>query len=742
MSDTTAEKSEANASALKAWRNLSPFTLIVIAVVSGIACGLFFGEYCAPLKIAGNAYVGLLQMTVLPYIVFSLVGNIGRLSIEESKQLTIVALCVLLLFWIIGSLVLWIIPFALPPWDTGSFFSTNLLSAQKELDLLDLFIPSNPFHSLAQNLAPAVVLFCMFFGFALIKNTNKEQVLGIFDIITETLSRVSHMIAALAPIGIFAITAAATGTLTLEEFGRLQAYLLIFTVAILIIMLWVLPMLVACLTPFKYLDVLIASRNAVITTFIIGSVFVVIPMLVEAVEDLIKKYKKDFKEDDVRHKTGNPEFIIPLAYPFPHLGKVITLIFVPFAAWFYGRPMEFADYPLFLSTGFLLNFGKVTTTIPFLLDMQELPSDIFQLFLMSSVVAGRFNDMLGAMHLMAFTLIVTSAMSGLVKFHKVRAVSALIGTVIIMAVSVIAIRITLDKTFTEAFSRSEIISNMNSMERQIPTKVFSYGAPRANSEASFQTTLSAVRASNKLRIGFDPDLLPFSYYNARGELVGLDVDLAHRLAKDLGVSEIEFVPYTSATLTQQLAQKQFDIALSGLAATIARAESALISTPYMNVTMAFVVRDHDKKEFSSLGDLRSRTDLKIGVAIDSYFAEKISELLPNAKLVGLWSESQFFEGPPEHMDALVTSAEGGAGWTLVKPAYTVVNPLTRQISVPLAFLIAGKDKDFDDFLKQWITLKTLDGTIASLYDYWILGKGSETKQPRWSVIRNVLNWVD
>ena len=56
----------------------SSFTLIMASAMAGVACGLFFGEYCRSLSLLGNAYIGLLQMTVLPYIVFSLIGNIGR----------------------------------------------------------------------------------------------------------------------------------------------------------------------------------------------------------------------------------------------------------------------------------------------------------------------------------------------------------------------------------------------------------------------------------------------------------------------------------------------------------------------------------------------------------------------------------------------------------------------------------------------------------------------------------------
>ena len=46
--------------------------------------------------------------------------------------------------------------------------------------------------------------------------------------------------------------------------------------------------------------------------------------------------------------------------------------------------------------------------------------------------------------------------------------------------------------------------------------------------------------------------------------------------------------------------------------------------------------------------------------------------------------------------------------------------------------------DWVNFINTWIELKKKDKTIASLYDYWILGKNAVPKQPRWSVLRNVL----
>ena len=65
----------------------------------GIGCGLFFGEYCDILSPFGDAYVGLLQMTVLPYIVFALISSIGRLSLTEGKKLATVSISVLAALW-------------------------------------------------------------------------------------------------------------------------------------------------------------------------------------------------------------------------------------------------------------------------------------------------------------------------------------------------------------------------------------------------------------------------------------------------------------------------------------------------------------------------------------------------------------------------------------------------------------------------------------------------------------------
>ena len=132
---------------------------MVRGVVLGLACGLLFGEYCRSLTLIGEAYIKLLQMTVLPYITVSLILGFGSLTASQARQLASKGGALLLLFWAIALGAVVFIPFSFPRWQSAAFFSSSLLQQPEQKDLLDLFIPSNPFHSLAENMVPAIILF-------------------------------------------------------------------------------------------------------------------------------------------------------------------------------------------------------------------------------------------------------------------------------------------------------------------------------------------------------------------------------------------------------------------------------------------------------------------------------------------------------------------------------------------------------------------------------------------------------
>jgi ABC-type amino acid transport substrate-binding protein len=72
----------------------------------------------------------------------------------------------------------------------------------------------------------------------------------------------------------------------------------------------------------------------------------------------------------------------------------------------------------------------------------------------------------------------------------------------------------------------------------------------------------------------------------------------------------------------------------------------------------------------------------------------------------------------------------------------VVVPSGRQIKVPLGYPLPRGDEEWVSFVSTWIELEKKNGEVGMLFDHWIRGGGAQDKEPRWSVIRNVLGWVD
>jgi proton glutamate symport protein len=52
---------------------------IITGLFLSFSVGVFLGEFVSGFSVAGNVYIALLQMTILPYIVVSLISNLGRI---------------------------------------------------------------------------------------------------------------------------------------------------------------------------------------------------------------------------------------------------------------------------------------------------------------------------------------------------------------------------------------------------------------------------------------------------------------------------------------------------------------------------------------------------------------------------------------------------------------------------------------------------------------------------------------
>ena len=105
---------------------------ILVGVAAGVVLGLVIGDLAGSLSVAADAYVKLLQMTVLPYVVVSIIIGLGSLSLAQAKTLALRGGAVLLLVWVLALAVVFVFPLMLPPQQTASFFSTTLLEPNRD----------------------------------------------------------------------------------------------------------------------------------------------------------------------------------------------------------------------------------------------------------------------------------------------------------------------------------------------------------------------------------------------------------------------------------------------------------------------------------------------------------------------------------------------------------------------------------------------------------------------------------
>ncbi len=713
-------------------------TAILTSMVVGILVGIFFGEHVAFMEVLGNGFIRLLQMTILPYIMASLILGIGSLTFEKARTLAVKAGLILLLTWLIAFVFILLTPLAFPHWESASFFSSSLVEIPPPPDFLELYIPANPFHSMAANLIPAVVLFSLALGIALIGIKNKEPFLKDLEVLCEALMRVAGFVVKLTPIGVFAISASAAGTMSIEELSKLQVYLITFNLGCLLLTFWILPLMVAVATPFKYRDVIKVSRDALVTAFTTGNLFVILPVLTENAKRMFADYGATKENTD-----AYVDVIIPVSFNFPNIGKLIMLSFILFAGWFSGNQLALSDYPQFVTSGLMSFFGGVDVALPFMLDLMRIPSDMYQLYVATGIVNGRTATLLGAMNLLVFTLLVVAALTGYLRTNWRRIAIAGGASVALSIALLLGARVYFQIAVENAYVKDQVLAGMQLLEGHSEAVVHKQYPEIKRDPVPQLPLITRIQRRGELRIGY-MQRLPWSFFNTEGQLVGLDVEMAHQLAEELGVKPV-FIPVEFDAIPAHLERSDVDLVMSAIAVTTDVLTQMLFSDPYMDLTPAVVIRDHQRERFLEMSDIRERAGLKMAVRsskIDTYFVDKLRHGFPLAEIVVIDMEQDFFEAEKGTFDALVSTAEGGSAWTLLYPSFTVVVPRPLKLSVPLAYPVARKDQEFADFVSTWIELKKKDGTFQRFYDHWILGLTAQQTGPRWSVVRDVLHWVD
>lgn len=719
------------------WSSQSLSVRIVVGLGLGVFIGLFFGEGAAVLQPVADVYIRLMQMTVLPYLVLALIIGLGQLNAGQARRLARRMGLLLLLFCGLALAVVAVMPLAFPAFKDATFFTHTLTEPRQPFAFTDLFFTANPFHALANAIVPAIVLFSSAIGIALIGVADKGPVLNLLRTLEDAVGRVTRFVVDLTPLGVLGIAAVAAGTMDPAMLVRLEVYFVTFGIAALLLTFVVLPLCVTAVTPFSYREVVGIAKDALLTAFIANSVFIVLPLLVERAKDLMRRHR--LLTDD---GAASAEVVVPILFNFPNAGRLLTLLFVPFAAWLVGAPLTVADYPRLLFTGLFSYFAKAQVALPFLMDLMAVPHDLFQLYIPTTIITGKFDSLVAAMNLLVFALLGAGAMSGFLVLDRGRLLRAAVMILLSVLAAIVGARLLLEVVVDTTYRKDRVLQGMHLPRELVPSIVHQTPPPPVAGIGAVGA-LERIRARGSLRVGFIPDTLPYTFVNARGELVGFDVELAGLLARDLGVTKLEFVPTDWSGVSGLLARGSIDVMMT-VPYAVYWLKDLRFSRPHTEGVYGFAVRDERRHEFATLEAIRAQREQKIGILVSvDFMHDRVREYLgtPYATFVNLATPREFFEGRRPDLDALFVRAEVASAWSLLHPEYSVVIPQPAIFKAPSGVAVSrAYAPDLAAFVDDWLVIQQASGTVQRAHEYWVLGRGAEEKRPRWSILRNVLGF--
>jgi len=718
-----------------------------VGLLLGLVFGLFFGELCEPLKYVGLAFIKLLQMTVLPYIIISLIFGLGQLSSQEAKQDLGKVVILLLGIWGLGFFVLFLMPLAFPAIKHASYYSD--LSNTEEMSteaLLDLFIPSNIFTSLSNDLIPGVILFCIGVGVVLISVPHKDALMHNLKILSEVLERLAGGVAKFTPLGIFSIAASAAGTMALSEMVQLQVYVFSIIVFSLLIVFLILPGVIRCFLPISYRELLKYCKDPLLIAFTTGSSFIALPIVSERIKQLLHTRVPEGADASVYQKqVSMVDIVLPIAFAFPCIGDIGDLLFVLFAGWSYDNPVAIFQYPKMVLLGIPSLFAEINA-IPFMLQQFHLPIDAFRLFILSSVATSYFLSLVSAMSLLSLTLLSAYYVTQSVRFRWGAGIRILLFSLVIMGISIGATRWGLTITTRSNGLQANPMSVLSIENRQSSKVIKSEDMPPVVSVSSSDTSaansghlLEDIIKRKVIRIGYMPNSMPWSYFNGKGELVGYDIALAEQMAKYLNC-KIEYLPINFNQWMQELSAHKYDIAMIPFTVTPDRIANVDFTIPHRHLPPVFVTKDYRRNEFKTREELQKIPHLKIAVLKGTNRYEEAAQAFPFAELVALEKIDDFIANKTELADAWYTEAGKGYAYAIMSPTFTVVEDKEGSPSLE-AFTVPKGEEAWLSLINAILTLQKESGFEDVLFNKWILGKKTEKHIPRWCVIRDVLHWI-
>ena len=233
---------------------------------------------------------------------------------------------------------------------------------------------------------------------------------------------------------------------------------------------------------------------------------------------------------------------------------------------------------------------------------------------------------------------------------------------------------------------------------------------------AYDSVIEEVQDRGKLRVGLGL-FEPWSVCSADGDLIGFEIDVATRVAEDMGV-EIEFAPTNWSYIIPSLIAEDFDVIISGMTILPERNLRVNFTSSYNTTGVYLVANTEQTADLEMLSDFNS-SSVTIAARRGSSAIPAIENVFPEAMLL-------LFDTGTAVLDAVVSGeAHAAAAFATTRDSWVEANPDTLHLPSEEAFAVealamAVRKGDLDtlNFLNGWITVRQADGWLEQRRRHW------------------------
>ncbi len=230
------------------------------------------------------------------------------------------------------------------------------------------------------------------------------------------------------------------------------------------------------------------------------------------------------------------------------------------------------------------------------------------------------------------------------------------------------------------------------------------------------STLEQALKRGVLKVGMST-FVPWAMQDKDGKFIGFEIDVATRLAADMGV-QVEFVPTQWSGIIPALLTGKFDVIIGGMGIRPDRNLKVNFSTPYDYTGMSLVAHKEKAAGFASIEDF-NKPEIAIAARIGTTAADAVKKYMPNAELRLFENESQTIQELLNgRVHAVVASAPLPAYQALKYPEKLFL-PLPENFTKePIGFAVRKGDFDTLNYFNNWIEVVNSEGWLKERKHYW------------------------